>query len=90
MGKYLVVLLSKMLSNIIWGLIGMTIAFALIKWRKQIIDFTGSWGWAERYLGAGGSYTAIVIVAVLIFLVALTKLVGKLDDIFGATTGRFF
>lgn len=81
---------KNMFANIVWGIIGSLVAFALLKWRKQVIDFTGKWGWAERILGMGGSYTAVVLLALIIFLLAITKMSGKLDEIGRATFGRIF
>jgi len=79
-----------MISNIIWGFGGIFLAFLLVKYRRSIIHFTGKWGWAEKYLGIGGSYSAVVIVAIIVFLLALSKLFGKIDNIFKSSLGRFF
>lgn len=81
----------SMLSNILWGLTGIAVAFALVKYRRQIINFTGTWGWAERYLGGGGTAIALVLFALVIFLLAVTKLIGKWDTLFsGGPMSKIF
>lgn len=79
-----------MLSNIIWGIIGILLAFAMVRWRKQIIQFTGSWGWAERFLGPGGSYSGVVLVAIILFIFSLLKLAGKLSSVVNNSIGKLF
>lgn len=76
--------------HIVWGLIGFVLAYLLLRYRGKVYDFTGPWGFAERYLGAGGTGTAMVLVAILIFLIAITILLGKLNVLFSGTVGRFF
>lgn len=76
--------------NIFWMLVGIGLSYILIRYRKQIIDFTGTWGWAERYLGSGGSYTAVVFMAIGLFFLSITLATGGFDDFGSGGVGKFF
>ncbi len=67
--------------NILFGLLGIGVAFLLTQYRRHIIGFTGPWGWAEKYLGSGRSETACVLLGVVIFFFSVTMMTGMLDDI---------
>lgn len=54
-----------MIGNIFYGLLLMIGGAAILKYRKTVHDWTGGWGWAEHYLGRGGTYTAICLIACL-------------------------
>jgi len=75
--------------NIFWGIIGVIIAYLLVRFRRQIIDFTGYWGWAEKYLGAGKSETACVLIGIITFFISITMMFGLLDDIIGGIISPF-
>ena len=67
--------------NIVWGIIGIGIAFLLVQYRRQIIGFTGTWGWAEKYMGSGRSETACTLLGILIFLVSISVMFGLTEHI---------
>ena len=69
-----------MIANVVWGALGIGLAFAMIKWRMKILEFTGTWSWAEKY--CGGTHVAIVLFALLTFFASIAKMLGKLDTIF--------
>ncbi|MDD4530153.1 MAG: hypothetical protein PHO80_01205 [Candidatus Gracilibacteria bacterium] len=53
----------------------------ILKYRKQVKDWTGSFMWAERYLGMGGTNVIIILLGLaLIFLGSITPF-GGLDAI---------
>ncbi|MCT4591797.1 MAG: hypothetical protein N4A36_00195 [Candidatus Gracilibacteria bacterium] len=79
-----------MLANIIWGLIGISTALILVKFRYKIIEFTGDWGWAERYLGNGGSVRAVVLIAIILFFASIAKMTGKSSTILQGAADQFF
>jgi hypothetical protein len=56
--------------------------FFLVK-TERIVFVVGHNSWAERYLGAGGSYTMWKIIAILVFLFGAMFLWGKFDFIIG-------
>lgn len=55
--------------------------FALLRYTRQTKQLTGSWGWAEQYLGPGGTYTAIKIFGLLSIILAFAYLTGHLQQI---------
>lgn len=76
--------------NIVYGILGILIAYLLLRYRGKVYDFTGPWGFAERYLGAGGTSTAMVLLAIIIFLISVTTMTGKMGDVLGNTIGKIF
>lgn len=72
------------------AIIGMPIAFIIIYYRRPIKEFTGDIGFAEKYLGAGGTNTFIVILGVLTFILSLMYALGTLQELLQGTLGRFF
>lgn len=75
--------------RIVWGIIGILLAYVMIRYRKQVVDWTGKIAWAERYLGMGGTYNAMVLFAVGVFLFSLLYMTGNVDFVFGGL-GKFF
>ncbi len=67
--------------NIFLGLIGIIISYLIIRYRHQVVGFTGSWGWAEKYIGSGHSETACTLLGVLTFFISVTIASGKGQDI---------
>lgn len=65
-------------------------AYLLVRYRRRIYDFTGPWGLVERYLGQGSTGAAIVLVAILLFFMAITLMTGNMSRILGGTVGRVF
>lgn len=76
--------------TIFWGLIGILAAAAMIYYRRQIIEFTGTWGWAEKYLGAGQSQSACIFLAIIIFFISLSIMTGAFDGAAESTAEKFF
>ncbi len=70
-------------------LIGFPIALLLIIFRQKIVNFTGKLEWAEQKLGAGGTYTLIIIFAFLIWIGCMMYALGSFDQLFGFLS-RFF
>jgi hypothetical protein len=64
------------------GLMGMVLGFLIVVFRARIKSFTGDIGFAERYLGAGGTWTFLLIVGLAIFVLSLMWATGTLQDFF--------
>ncbi|MBI2634915.1 hypothetical protein HYW82_04600 [Candidatus Peregrinibacteria bacterium] len=71
-------------------IIGWPAAFLIIKYRLDIKHIIGEVGFAEKILGPGGTFTLIVIVAVLIFVGTLMYALGTLQGLIQVIFGRFF
>ena len=72
------------------GLLAIVGSFALIKYRERIIGAMGKFGWAETYLGPGGSYRVVVIAAILLFFWGVATVTGTTDIFLGPLRQVFF
>ena len=70
------------------AIIGIPIAFAILYFRKQILDFFGKIDWAEKYLGS--TFNLILLIAFLVFLGSLMYAVGTLQAFLEGTVGKLF
>jgi hypothetical protein len=73
---------------VLQGIIGMAIGFLILVFRPQIKDFTGDIGFAERYLGSGGTWTFLAGLGALIFIFSLMWATGTLQSFLTNTFGR--
>jgi len=64
-------------------LIGFPIALLMILKRDKIVQFTGKMQWAEDHLGGGGTYTMVIIAAMVIWIGCMMYALGSFDQIFG-------
>jgi len=71
-------------------LIGWPVAFLIFKYRRPLKEFIGDVGFAERYLGAGGTNTLIVIIGILVFIGSMMWAAGTLQGLVQGSLGRFF
>lgn len=62
------------------ALIGFPASFLIIIYRQKIKQFVGSVGFAEKYLGAGGTYTLILLIGVGLFIITLLYITGTLQS----------
>lgn len=52
----------------------------VIQYRLQMVNTFGKAAWAEKYLGAGGSYTMWILIGVFMVFLAASWLVGTPCD----------
>ncbi len=76
--------------EIIGGLIGAVLSLLLVIYRVKVKHFTGDIGWAERYFGPGGTFTALLLIGIAGFFVSLMVMTGTLDLLFGSVGEKFF
>jgi hypothetical protein len=72
------------------AIIGFPLSFIFIIYRAKIKNFTGSVAFAEKYLGAGGTYTLYIILGVVIFILTLMYITGTLQSFLAGTLGPLF
>lgn len=77
------------MKQVFWGLIGIVLSYLMIRYRKQIVDWTGKFAWAETYLGSGGTYNAMVLLSLGLFIFSLLYMTGSLDSVLGGFVGLF-
>lgn len=78
------------MHSIVIILIFWPIAFLILRFRRPIKEFIGDVGFAERYLGSGGTNTLIVIIGFLVWLLSLMYATGSLQSILDKFLGPFF
>jgi len=72
-----------MFGQIVFGLIGIPLGVLIMVRTNYIVDqITGSIGFAERYLGSGGTYTFFRIIGFIITLVSLFVMFGFAGTIY--------
>jgi len=83
-------IIKNKIMQIIGGLIGAILSILLIIYRERIHRFIGNIDWAEQHLGAGGTFTLLLLIGVVSYFVSLTVMTGTLDMIFGGIGGTLF
>jgi hypothetical protein len=71
------------------GILAIVGAFALLKYRIKVVDTTGKFAWCEKYLGAGGTYNFMIIIAFFLFIWGVAKATGT-DDVLLSPLSGFF
>lgn len=66
------------------------LGFALIIYREKVKGFTGDIGFAEQYLGVGGTYTFLLILGIATFIFGLMWATGSFQSWFIENLGRYF
>jgi hypothetical protein len=64
-------------------LLGFPIALLIMIYRQKIVGFIGKWQWFEDKLGPGGTYTAVIIFAIFIWVGCMMYALGSFDQLFG-------
>jgi hypothetical protein len=78
------------MNKFIVALIGFPVSFLIIYYRVKIKELIGDVGFAEQYLGSGGTYTFIFLIGVLTFIGTLMYVTGSLQQFLGNTVGKIF
>ncbi len=71
-------------------LLGLPAALLLVKYRRQVGDLIGPIDFAERFLGAGGTYTFVLLLALTTFILSLMYAFGTLQEILSGPFGQIF
>jgi hypothetical protein len=78
------------MNKFIVALIGFPLSFIFIIYRVKIKRFTGNIGFAEKYLGPGGTYTLILFIGVGIFIATLLYITGTAQSFLKTVFGPIF
>jgi len=68
-----------MLGKIIWSLLIAASGFGLLVYTEPVKRFTGPIDFAEKYFGAGGTYTFFKLVGLGLIIGALFWVTGTID-----------
>lgn len=63
------------------GILAIIGSIFLLKYRERVVRMTGKIGFAEKYLGSGGTYNLMIILSLVFFLYGLAAVTGTLDVI---------
>lgn len=76
--------------HLVIGFIISVLGFLLIVYRERVKGITGDIGFAEQYLGVGGTYTFLLLVGIVTFMFGLMWASGSFQDWFVENMGRYF
>ena len=82
--------LRIIMDRFIAVIVGLPLAFLLLYYRRSVKEFIGNVGFAEKYLGVGGTNTLIVIIGILLFVGSLMYAMGTLQSFFKGSIGTLF
>jgi hypothetical protein len=78
------------MDRIFVGLIGMPLGIIIMIYRFHLKQFTGDLAFAEKYLGAGGTYLFFIILGLACSVLSMMYAFGTLQDFLTGTFGSFF
>ena len=78
------------MNQYVLGFIAMVAGVLLIVFRNRVKSFTGSIGFAEEYLGVGGTWTFYALLGVVLFIFGLMWAAGTFQSFFVEFLGDFF
>jgi hypothetical protein len=79
-----------LIKRIIIGVIGIALGLLFIKFREQIHRVTGDVGFAEKYLGQGGTFTFFLLLGSATVILAILYMTGVLQSILPEMFGPYF
>jgi hypothetical protein len=68
-----------MVSQILVGIIGIVVGIVLVIYSRKLVEWFGTMATAERYLGYGGTYTALRIIGIFLVIIFLLYMTGFLS-----------
>lgn len=60
-----------------------SLGVAILKYRKNVFDWTGRWYWAEKYLGNGGTVVVIILIGLGLIFFGVGYPLGAFDSLKG-------
>lgn len=72
------------------GIIGLPLGIAIVYFKVPIKDFLGKIGWAETYIGRGGTWDAILILGLLTSIFSIMYMFGGLQALLIDRLGPLF
>lgn len=71
-------------------ILGLPTAIIILKYRRQIKEFIGDVGFAEKFLGIGGTNTLVILIALAVFIGSLMYGMGTFQELLGDRVGALF
>jgi hypothetical protein len=73
-----------MFIKILYFLLFTSLGVGILKYRKNIFEWTGRWYWAEKYLGNGGTFIVIILIGLGMIFFGVGYPLGAFDDMKGS------
>jgi hypothetical protein len=67
-----------MLVQILIGIAGIAVGVVLVIYARKLVEWFGTMATAERYLGYGGTYSALRIIGIFLVIIFLLYMTGFL------------
>ena len=71
-----------------WGIILIAVGFVVIKFRRQIHDFTGNIDFMEKYVGS--TQNGLTLFGIILMALAVMYMTGGLDMFFQDNVSEYF
>lgn len=81
--------MKELFLRILYSLIGISFGTVLVLYANKIVDNVGRMELAEKYLGFGGTYTAVRLIGIFLIFFFLAYMTGILGPVYKAITGFF-
>ncbi|OIP80668.1 hypothetical protein COW94_03915 [Candidatus Peregrinibacteria bacterium CG22_combo_CG10-13_8_21_14_all_44_10] len=78
------------MNRYVLGFAAMIAGILLMVYRNKIKDLTGNIGFAEQYLGVGGTWTFYALLGIASFIFGLMWMTGSFQTAFEGMFGNFF
>ena len=62
--------------NLLIGLLVIGLGVVILRYIRPAYEFVGSWAWAERFFGIGGTITALKLLAILFIVFGALYMLG--------------
>jgi len=59
---------------------GIALGFSIIKYRYGLYEMMGTWSFAERLFGSGGTVTAMILMGLMVIIFSIMLMFGQLDN----------
>ncbi|HID91797.1 TPA: hypothetical protein EYG96_00215 [Candidatus Gracilibacteria bacterium] len=66
--------------NFVYGIMGIALGFSIIKYRYGLYEMMGTWSFAERLFGSGGTVTAMILMGLMVIIFSIMLMFGQLDN----------
>ncbi len=77
-------------GRFIIGILGIIAGLLMLKYKEQVRDFLGNIDFANDYFGAGGTWTLVSIIGLLLPVLSVMYMFGTLQDFIRTILGPFF
>ncbi|OGJ47806.1 hypothetical protein A2344_05125 [Candidatus Peregrinibacteria bacterium RIFOXYB12_FULL_41_12] len=78
------------MSRYIIGFLAMIGGFLILVYRAKVKDLVGDIGFAEKYIGVGGTWTFLILLGIGFFIFGLMWMTGTLQSGVGGFLGGIF